>query len=213
MRKVKITFSIVVFLFVSNSLIGQTLGVRGGLNISSFPQNIFFYGYDDKISPSNKLGINFGGTLEKSVLENLSVETGLFYTQKGFKHTERYQSTEYNDKFILNYIQVPINLRLYKELDNFSIFGLFGTHFGIVTKGGMDWDDEDFEKLNFNQDSDFRRVDIGGSLGVGILYNSFEFLLNYDRSIRSITSRHDSNINKVFGISVGYKFYDLKLFN
>src|SRR6056297_969811 len=100
-----------VLVFSTANVHAQSFGIKGGLSFSNmyFDDGVETYSFD--MNP----GFVFGPTAEFSLVENLSLETGLLLNTKGFKESEsetyNSQTYEFNRKMTLYYMDVPITLK------------------------------------------------------------------------------------------------------
>ena len=88
-----------------------TFGIRGGVNFAK--QSVSYDGYS--FSPKNNVGFNVGVSVDIPMLESLYLQSGLYYTVKGYKLEE----DGYTEKATPSYLELPI-LASYRY--NFSDF-------------------------------------------------------------------------------------------
>lgn len=134
-------FLIVALLFGTVSIkAGEPIrwGVVGGMNLSNIKANM-----------DNRLGFHAGVKVEYTLFPNFYLESGLFFTQKGYKidvrereytidHQERDMiiATNEDGKVKKNILELPIHVGYkYKVHPKISIFGSMGVYFGYGLSG------------------------------------------------------------------------------
>jgi hypothetical protein len=221
----KILTAFIVILFSTINISNcQSIGIRGGLNFSNFMGDFYFSDYPDKINPNAKLGLNFGPTIEMGISEKISFQSGIVFSQKGFKYQEieerrrggTVEIVEYNDVLKISYLQVPLNFKFYHEVNDFKIFGILGSYYGFALSGKMIYDDLDdspyYYETTFGKEGDLKGSDFGFNLGFGIEIKSFEIMLTYERGIIDISQNKNQYFNHLLNLSMGYRIANLNLF-
>lgn len=196
-------------------------GVRAGMNLSS----MHFSG--DYQEGGTKPGFHVGVVAELPFMESLWFKAGLYYTMKGFKYTEDYQSTtfSYKEKEKVNpfYVEIPIQASYRYQADQH--FGLqvdLGPYFAIgtngkwrhkydptPTQGGWDQNDKD----DCFGSGFLHRFDMGLAMGIGVTYDHYYAGINYDWGWLNASDGHRDYMgykirarNSSFGITLGYNF-------
>jgi uncharacterized membrane protein YeaQ/YmgE (transglycosylase-associated protein family) len=190
----KITLISTIVISNITGLVAQTLSIGPivGLNVSKFTEN-----QDSK----NLVGLLAGALANYSVNENLGLSAKVLFSQLGSKYNSNSYSTS------LNYIQMPISLVYYfgKGGNNFrpKIYG--GPYFGRLM-GAKD------ENKNEIAGDIFRKLDIGGQVGLGFNYlvKSRTWLnvdLGYGASFTDITkSEFTKEYNTAITLNLGLSF-------
>lgn len=203
-------------------------GVRAGMNLST----MHFSG--DYQEGGTKPGFHIGVVAEMPYMESLWFKAGLYYTMKGFKYTEDYQSTlgSYVLKEKVNpfYLQIPIQASYhYKIDDHFGLQVDLGPYFAVGTNGkwrykydatpketdatadNAGWD-INTEKKCFKKGL-LHRFDMGLAMGIGVTYDKYYAGINYDWGWLNASCGHRDYMgykvkarNGSFGITVGYNF-------
>lgn len=158
------------------------------------------YGYGD-----TKTGVNAGMAFGFPVSFHvpLSLETGLYYTEKG-----ETKSNKEPYRFTLDYLEVPLVFKYMCYIDGgVSIQPYFG---GYVAYGVGGKQKNTVSKISYNsfgKDGDFRRGDAGLKLGLGFGYDMLYVDLNYDWGLANISkdSYYDAK-NSAFTINIGVNF-------
>jgi hypothetical protein len=217
----------VEFLFlvvlISNQSYGQSIGLRGGLNLSNMliKDDNETYSEDFKLKP----GYQFGAIAEFPISNIFSLETGLLLTTKGYRftleETEDGDSYKYTQQLNLLYLDIPLTAKASFNIGNAKIYGLFGPYIGFGLSGkykeiyeetsdGETESEEEEEKVKWGSDeeSDIKRLDYGLVMGAGVEFKSFQLGLNYNLGLANISSYSEDGLkfnNRVIGITVAYK--------
>ena len=197
-------FLSILFAFIYINATGQTLIVKGGLNLSK----ISYKGmYDDTyVSPVGfRPGFNLGVAYEDAISDKFFVEAGPMLQMKGSKfiHNDTRSVTTL-------YLDMPIMLKGYFELsEKISFYTSTGIYLGVgifgETKSSyveeIPWGENEWYGLS--------RYDFGLSLGGGFDYRGMQIGFAYDFSLIDIST--DVNFggelkNNVMRFSFGYKF-------
>lgn len=179
-----------------------TFGVRGGVNFAK--QAVSSDGYS--FSAKNNLGFNVGVSVDIPFLESLYLQSGLYYTGKGYKFDE----DGYEEKVNLSYLQIPV-LASYRY--NFSEAAQLqinvGPYFayGIDGKYKCEEDGEKWEEDAFSDD-EYKKFDMGLTVGAGITFGHIFVGANYDFGLTNIMNGLEGGSlkNRCLSISVGYNF-------
>lgn len=185
-----------------------TFGVRAGMNVANV-------GGDDDDAKS-KIGFFGGLGVDFNIVNSLSINSGLFFTQKGCKSddmedVEGYE-VEANARFTMNFIELPVYLsyRLPLNLKS-SVQVFFGPYFdyGVYGKATADLKFRG-EKISqsmdlFDDDYDFKRFHVGLGLGAAYTWSRLSVGLSYQWGLTEVVADAGSYWNN-FNISVGYNF-------
>jgi len=198
MKKLIIFIAVAVLFTYSADSFAQTFGVRGGLNMS----NMLLKSDENTADTKAKVGFHIGGTAEFEITDMFSFETGLFLMTMGYK----YEVLSVDYKTNLLYLNIPITAKARYELDNFSLYGLFGPYIGLGLSGknnsvDIEWGSGDSDNL--------KRFDFGWTIGAGVEYEAFMAGLSYNLGLANIAAQTEGGYkakNRAFLISVGYRF-------
>jgi hypothetical protein len=167
-----------------------------------------------------KLGFQGGLVAFAGISEIFGVQMELFYSQKGVKITATQNNTTAKVWTTVNYLEIPVLARLTYSNKGFILFGNFGPAVGIGLNARLATDPD----MGFNSEIKFEeggltQVDIGVVVGAGVGYRLGTgqlFLdLRYEYGLTDINNvsssvkdnpDYESNMNRNFGISVGYLF-------
>ncbi len=193
------------------------LGLRGGLNLSTLSWNEFD---DPAIDRRAKMGWHFGLSDQILLSQTLPfyLETGIYLSNKGgmwsLSDTDPNGiNTVVSEQFGMTYLQIPLKLNYHFVLDEFSIEPFIGFHYDLglwgrsvekIDVGGEK--SKDVGKLY--KDDDFKRSDVGISLGVGASWSDFYAAISWERGFLNLskTNGDTATNNSNFMITVGYNF-------
>jgi hypothetical protein len=185
-----------------------SFGIRGGVNFASLTAS------------SGSLSVSTGSTTTFAVgvftdfkLGAVSIQPALNYTGKGGHFA--FEGLDGEADFKTYYLQVPVNVvyRIPAVIGN-VYFGA-GPYVGLGLSGKAKGTDENgnsvSEDIEFGSDpGTFKRTDFGLNGIAGVEFKGGLILgINYDLGLSNIsndTGDSESLKNRVFGISVGYKF-------
>jgi opacity protein-like surface antigen len=201
-----------MMLSASVNTFAQVLGVKAGLNLSNVlaKDDNKTYSDDNKMKP----GFHLGVTAEIPFEEMFSFETGLLFTQKGYKYESSFMGTTYEGTLNLNYIEIPLNGKVSYDMGSAKIYGLIGPYVGFGLSGKYKNDDED-SKVDWGSDEDeddFKRLDFGLNVGAGVEIDALTVGISYGLGLANISPYSDGGYkvnNRVLAISIGYKLTDL----
>lgn len=187
-------------------------GIRVGMNSS----NMKFSEDNSSYSPDNQIGFNAGVSIDIPMLQSLYLQTGLYYTTKGFKIEENDGDEKYSTKATPSYLEIPVMASYrYDFSDNAQLQINFGPYFayGIGGKYKEEWSykgekEEEKEDL-FGKDKYFNRFDAGLGIGAGFTYSKIFIGLNYQFGLSNIAQNTEDGYsvkNKNLSISIGYNF-------
>lgn len=191
----------------------QRFGVKGGLNLSNMliKDDDKTYSDDFKMKP----GIHIGVTAEFPMTEMLSFETGLLLSTKGFKLSRE----GYEGKMSLNYLDIPLTGKASFDIESVKVYGVFGPYVGIgisgkskfenTYEGETEIDDDIVVWGSDKEESDFKRLDFGLTVGAGVELNAIQIGTSYNMGLANIspdTEDGRTNKNRVLQLSIAYKF-------
>lgn len=213
-------FLLAAAILVSASVSGQSFGVKAGVNFSNMVAKDNDRTYSDNYN--NSIGYHLGVTVESPITDLVSVESGLFYTTKGYNTTATATilgvTTKTDFRYDVNYIEIPVLAKVNYDVGGAVIFATAGPYLGYGLNGklksditigsttttstvDLEWGDTD--------DDDSKRVDYGLSVGAGVKVNSVVVGVNYGMGLANLAPVSDNGYrvnNRVIGISVGFAF-------
>ena len=176
-----------------------TFGIRGGLNVSSMSLK-------DDSDLKSRAGFNAGVSVDFPILESFYLQSGLYYTVKGYKQ----EDGDYEEKVNIGYLEIPI-LASYRY--NFSDAAQWQFNFGPYFAVGLNGNDKEkdrrseYEKKWYDYD-DTKRFDMGLQIGTGIVLAKHYYVgLAYEFGLISQVKDSDGYYkNRNFMVNVGYQF-------
>lgn len=183
--KQKIILSVIISLWFIHPVAGQTisLGVKGGINFSTISGKQSF----ENMEITCLQGLNYSIFLEYKLSDNFSLQSGLFYEEKGFKFKDlRCGGGSWGD-FQFKYINIPvlIKLKIGGDIKYYVLAGP-GTGYLINSKNTTtvcSTAEPDLLPIKYSDDvtDDFNKLSLGVMFGGGIqvpLYNNLEMVLD-----------------------------------
>ncbi|WP_413511831.1 porin family protein [Myroides odoratus] len=191
----KITLSLLAIFAFSGVTFAQTpdikLGAKAGLNISTV---------SDLDDSKSRTGFHVGALAEIFINEKFSVQPEILYSTQGAK-SSNLGGLSY--KLTLDYLNIPIMAKYY-VMDGLSVQA--GPQIGFNVKAEME------RKLLGEKETkdikdEINTVDFGLNFGAGYeLPIGLFFDARYNLGFTKIHKEGDSTKNRVFQLSVGYKF-------
>jgi hypothetical protein len=157
-------------------------GIKGGLNMSNL--------YTDDADDENVLfGFNAGVYATLPVSDFVAIQPELLFTTRGSELEYNNALIEGNAKFKLNYIELPLLVRV-NLTKNFNIHaGGYASYLvsSKVTGDGSFNFEEEFDTDNFN------KFDAGLAAGVGVDFNPISIGLRYNYGLTTIVKDGDDS--------------------
>ncbi len=201
----------ILLIFVVCESFGQVkFGFNAGITLSQQEQTIAYPSDDLRYGKAIQLGAKLNIPLIRNS-EYLYFQPEIYFVQKGYKYSGVFDfgsgEIKYTDKLVLNYMELPINLKL-KVLT--SPFYLLGGFYGaycldgfqkFTTPEGFTYNEISIAETNINN------WDFGYETGVGIQQGfgitKFIIELKLCKSLNDIDNSENTLKNRYFGISVG----------
>ncbi|MFN3802099.1 porin family protein [Belliella pelovolcani] len=173
-----------------NDAIGG-FGIRGGANF-------FNFGGSDASNNDYDNRVGFHGGLYANMFlgSRIALEPGVYYSIKGTQNDDFA-----NSRAILNYVDVPLLLRLYLS-DGLNVFG--GPQASFLTGSRFEGD---FFGSSFSYETDaITKTDLGFVVGIGYnLPKGLNIQGSYDYGTSPVFKDSDAAIyNRGFKLSLGY---------
>jgi hypothetical protein len=167
-------------------------GIRGSLNLSNW------YTGDDVNDENLKVGFAIGGFYRSYLTENLSLQPGLEFSQKGSTFTYNNIFGDGEIRGILNYIELPVLLNFHLTETLHVGAGpyaalLIGAKQKTVDDDGSTQDVEEYDR------DDFTTLDYGLSFDGGIDLEGISAGLRYNLGMNDViweNSFEDTNLGK-----------------
>ena len=200
MKKLKL--SLIVALLGMFSIVGAqnaSFSVKGGLNMSNY------YG-DDLTDTNMKLGFHIGVGADLGLSPNLALQTGLFYSAKGAKFSDKEEGDLIDANITANYLQLPLHLaykidvtpgtKVVLHAGPYVAYGIGGK----MKAGTLTID-------TFDETVGFKPLDVGAGLGVGAEFGMFLVDIGWDMGLINISRGKSGNIKTQNAyLSLGVKF-------
>lgn len=187
---------------------GQKYSVQAGLNIAN---GIFTLG-NATLNDAPLIGFNAGVTGTIQLAGPLHLNGGLIYSQKG-THFEVTIINTFPGKMSIEYLEVPLNLRLQREVGPVTVFVQAGGYGAYALANKVDYETSGVNDYTFDWGTDedtMNRFDYGLNAGAGVGYSSFELLVNYSTGMINVYNEIEgipqTIKNKVLSFSALFNF-------
>lgn len=214
-------FLVITLFCSSTNLFGQEFGLKAGLNMS----NALIKDNDQMYSENfdSRFGFHVGATAEMPLTDMFSFQTGLLFSTKGYRSSEEFSglgiTVTAESNLDLLYLEIPTTGKANFDLGGAELYGVFGPSVGVglsgtlkteAVSGGSTVTEEETIIWGSNEDTDdFRRLDFGLLFGAGVEIQGVEVGIDYNLGLANILPSNANGSkfsNRVFAISVGYKF-------
>lgn len=174
-----------------------TLGVRAGYNLSN--QVAKYKGESESADALS--GYHAGLSADIAFMESFGLNTGLFFTSKGYK-SEIYGQTL---KVAPLYLEIPVLASYrYGISDNVRLDVDFGPYFAVGVAGKMKM--KSVSEKVFGKDG-MKRFDCGLKVGAGVTFSKIYVGLHYGFGLANLGEGSDiTQRNRSLNLSVGYNF-------
>lgn len=226
MKKLIIFCTIIVLTSYSYGQI--SIGLSAGSTLSSMKADLRDLS-TFKIKP--KTGFNFNLIADINLNSSLSLSTGLSFTQKGFRQTLYTEYSPFTSAEMIshmNYIEIPVYLKIHTNLTKVNFFYGVGPYFSLGLNGKVST--KTFEPVDSSYTVDIKwskapsdgnslpdtygytkikRFDFGIGNMVGIKYKQLFLTLDYRYSFKNIMWEYyqDEKMSNIsLSLSVGYIF-------
>lgn len=184
--------------FFDNSKPEKTvhLGVRAGLNVSSFTGDLG-KGLD------SKCGFVGGISADFALMESFYINSGVFFSMQGSK----FEEDDYEFTMDPMYIKIPVMASYrYNFNENLQWQLNFGPYFAYGV-GGKFKEEEygDKSESDFFGDDKGKSFDMGLGIGTGLTFSKFFVGIEYDFGMCDVV-KHVDGKNSNFQVAVGYNF-------
>jgi hypothetical protein len=200
------------------------IGVKGGLNFSTFSGDLAFdedeFGID--LPFKNKTGFVIGASFSKGLMPLLSLQPEILYIQKGAKVDESLTIPEVGTagvegSFDLAYLEVPLLLRAGLPVPGLSPFVYAGpaVAFNLSAKAKLDAVAGPFRESIIDEDikDDIKNLDygivLGGGMQLGLPLIKLHIEARYTIGLTNIIDADDIDFelkNRAFSLMVGVTF-------
>lgn len=186
----------------------QKISIRGGLNISQ----IELFGFDAREYPLLKLGFHFGPCFNIPINKAMSLETGVFYSTKGFrhKHTDS-DKTVTLARLNLAYLEAPLILKVKILSRNLTLYGFGGGYFASALQGSLSGEienEDDFQKkITWERGGEYslRRFDYGTKMGLEVQKDKLRLGISYNLGIANLSYTAIAGYNRTLDLYLCYQ--------
>ena len=215
MKKQILLFASIAISAISLAQSKPSFGIRGGVTSSSMKgdavnnlQDIIDY-TNGAVTTSSHTGFFGGVNTSIPVSDLVSIEPGLYYSQKGYDMTGEVniKGVEFlgingKAKLTSSYIDLPVLLKL-----NFNGLQLFaGPQVSYLTNAGL----LGFNVLNKTMDAtnQFNRWDAAVTGGIGYQFtNGFNLFAAYEHGLSKVDANQNiDSYNRSFKVGAGFRF-------
>lgn len=184
------------------------MGAKAGVNFAKLTG-------DDLEDADGRTGFHVGGLVEIPVADKFSIQPEILYSQQGLQTKEDFEGLTFEDKLILDYINIPVMAKFYLT-DEFSLEG--GPQFGFRAKAELESsiEGDDSASETIDAKDSFSSFDLGAGLGAAYrLPMGVFFQARYVLGLSNVNDAgndsedgfvEDDLTNSVLSLSVGYKF-------
>ena len=183
--------NLLFLLFLVSSINAQIAGFKGGLEAGVMGTQVD----GDTLSGYDKAGLRVGGFIEKPVTEEISVQFGMLYTQKGSQGEKNANDPYSFYEINLHYIDMPLTARYYHQS---GIFGEGGIALGYLFQQKEEGNNTVGQFMQDNSPG-FNKLEVSGHLGIG--YKLFPYTsvhAQFSYSLAKIRGKYTSRIPGVY---------------
>ena len=202
----KFTAFFIFFLFFSLITFAQVkIGPKAGLNIANLSG-------DDISDADSRTGFSGGLFLTYQVSDMFAIQPEAYYSMKGATYSETYSGYTYKLTYSLDYIEIPVLLKLMIPLQgstiNPAIFAGPAVGFNTTHKVKVEVDNQSVEQdIEDIKSTDFSLV-FGGGIGFPVGQNEIGFDVRYILGLGTVDdSGADADVkNSVINFNVFFGF-------
>lgn len=219
MKKTYIQFitGVVLFLFITLSSSAQNVGIVAGFDRSGLLST------NSHFTSKGKFGVHMGGLFETSlILDDIILQTGLIYSQKGSNYETiywyGYDEYKTEGKKSLNYIDIPLAGGYKHDFNKIGVYAIIGPTLSVALSGKIKesnlYSDTDYEADIKFDGKDHRCIELGFIVGTGVMINErIRCGLNLCCGLTNIVANSYAQSNIVLQLNASYFITDLGLIN
>lgn len=200
----KITCAVIAFSMTSHYYSQATFGLRAGLNLANMTGKAL-NGLDTKSLTT----FSVGAVVDYELSESLSIESGLFLSNKGYK--VEFSGNTYSTN--INYLEIPVNVSYKLDVGDNKLNLFAGPYIGLAVGGKTksDFAGIDDADIEFGTDDTdmLKSSDFGLNVGAGFQIEKISIRAQYGLGLSNLDPSGNSDMeikNAVIGISLGYMF-------
>jgi len=209
--------TLLLLYFISSSFIvfGQSVRLEFKAGVSLSNQSVNTLGM--AVKSTNLIGFHAGGLFNIDVTDELSIQPGIFYSNKGYQYNQALSNGTQTvqkpimGKIQLNYLEAPLNV-IYKFEATRSINGYFGGggYLGYGLSGTYAVQDQrsDISFTKSIEGYQYKNPDYGVNAVIGSEISKHVVIeANYSLGLSNLSYYQSSTIhNRSMGLSIGYLF-------
>ena len=184
-----------------------TVGPRLGMNFSKQ------YNHGDGADMDYRTGFRGGLEVDVNVVRSLSVNTGIIYSQRGYKSEYADYRGTLTTTDNVAYVEIPLLLSYRVKLSDAAEFQLnVGPYFAFGVSGKQKVTStfagqKDYEIDSFDEYDGMKKSDTGLHVGAVVTFNSMYAGVCYERGLKNVSNQTGADYrNGSIGLSVGYNF-------
>lgn len=202
MKKINLLVFVFAIALTTTATAQVRLGAKAGLNIANIMSD------PKEEGEKSYLGFHVGGTVDFKLTEQVSLQSGLLFSQKGQVIEEgSVKSTEFQ-----NYLEVPVNVAYSYALGEQSKLSIFaGPYFAYALSGEIKGKSSTLiitSDVVYGGDNGQNRFDLGLNGGVNFDYSNYRVTAQYGYGLTNMDPKNaeEKSKNSVIGLSVAYIF-------
>ncbi|OFX88681.1 MAG: hypothetical protein A2W99_04225 [Bacteroidetes bacterium GWF2_33_16] len=220
MKKITKILILIVFVAFATESFAQKFGLKAGLNFANMLNKNDYITASDEYE--SKTGFQVGPIVEFRLTNLLSLETGVLFSTKGFKTEDSGKLYGVNwetlSSYNLNYLDIPVYLRVGYNIGSVRVFGNIGPYIGIALSGkekiertvdvATEIDEYKIQIGSEKGEDNIKRTDFGLNIGISAALKEYEIGLNYGLGLANLSPSTDNGTefkNRVFSITFAYK--------
>jgi hypothetical protein len=200
----KITCAVIAFSMTTQYYSQATFGVRAGLNLANMTGKAL-----DGLDNKSLTTFNVGAVVDYELSESLSLESGLFLSNKGYKIEFSGGSSTLN----INYLEIPVNVSYKLDVGDNKLNLFAGPYIGLAMGGKLKTDVSGIDDVDIEFGTDdtdqLKGSDFGLNVGAGFQIEKISIRAQYALGLSNLDPAGESDMelkNAVIGISLGYMF-------
>ncbi|HSD13017.1 MAG TPA: porin family protein [Flavobacterium sp.] len=189
---------------VKQSASNTRFGIKGGMNVATLT--------GDEEDTKSLIGLHIGGIVECKINDKFAIQPELLFSMQGTKYEysgyDGFETYYAEDKFKLNYLNIPIMAKYYAA-KKFYIEA--GPQIGFLLSARYEYSDSVYGSGEEDAKDYVKSVDFGLNIGAGFDFTDNVFAgVRYNFGLSNINDFEDDDDfkshNGVLSISAGYKF-------
>jgi hypothetical protein len=183
---------------------------RWGINAGAVMAQVHTVADNDKENSDSRWGFNAGIMADLNIGKNFSFQPGLSFLQKGGRATSTVGDPPAKTAFILNYLELPLNIVYHVPAKKGHLIVGLGPSIGYALSGKVKVSlngETTTSKISFGGGGDeFRHFEFGANLLAGYEWSTgWMIMANYNLGLSNqLNGDQGKWKNRYFGIRLGY---------